>query len=531
MSSLRKTAAVLANIPSWVTLEIQEGQNNGESDVTVQPYTGRTQRTATIKATTAGGASDSSQVVQEGKIEHITINTTSYNISNNGGTVEITGTSNSPTLSVVPTTSISGVTQKIEINEIEDDSWNGDDDVTIDGDPGSSAEYSFKIIFTIPANTTSSSRNHIFRVTNGSSVQSNQITITQSAGVKTYSIPIITSFTYPDIPASGDTVIPVVQYTQTWGWNGSTTGGGTETSGGTLEFSGSNVDTLTGEVSANTLGTTVKARSVITTASVKVILNGQESEVSNAQVYQAANTATYGNVTINGGSVTDIPASGGSVSSATGIDASQTIVYTSGSSRNGEVSINYSAAVSASSLGTTVKSRTKIGELTVTATGEGSKSNTKVFDVYQAANTATYQNPTLDLTTPVSIQAAGGTYDLGAQVDSHFSQIVSFTSGATRDGEITLEEYEADNTVDGFSINTETGVITITKNPGVTARNGYTINVTITGEGSKSVFKQVVFNQQGSASYIEVIPETLEFDYTGGTKTITISSNDSWTIS
>lgn len=533
MATLRKTKANARAVPSWVTIGTPSGTNDGESTIQVAAYTGREDRSATVTAQTSGGASDTSTVNQAGKPAHITIATKTYSVGASGGSVEITGTSNVASLSLVGTTRITGAVYKLTVNETVDDSWDGSEDTQVDGDPGASADFSFKISITYPANSTESARKDVFAVkTAEGDITSGDITVNQAAGAKTYSDITITAFTYPTIAAKGGTVNPTITYSQTWGWNGSTTGGGTITTGATLAYSGDVVVAGTGAVTAESKGTTVSAETTIDNVTVLVTLNGKTKSASFA-VKQAANAITsYGDVVISGGTVSDIPASGGSVSAATGATASQIITYTSEETRAGEVDLSYSAAVSAETLGTTVKSRTLIGKLTLTATGEGSKSATKDFDVYQAANAVTtYGDVSLDLTTPVSLQAQGQTYDLGAQVDSKFAQTITFTSGATRDGEITLEDYSVVTAKEGFSLEDSTGEVTVTQNPGTTARNGFVVKVTVTGEGSKSTSVNVTFNQQGSDSYIIVTPETLEFEAAGGTKTITIESNDSWTIS
>lgn len=533
MAILRKTKANTRAVPSWITIGTPSGINDGESTIQVKAYTGREDRSATITAETSSGATDTSTVNQSGKPAHITIATKTYSVGASGGSIEIIGISNVASLSLSGSTRISGATYKLTVNEVEDSSWNGGSDTQVDGDPGASADYSFKLSVTYPANNSESSRQDIFalEIAEGD-VTSGNITVTQSAGIKTYSEITIGVFTYPTIAAKGGTVNPTLSYSQTWGWNGSTTGGGIIKSGASISYDGDVVVSGTGSVTASSKGTSVSSETTIDTVTVNVSLNGKSKTASFA-VKQAANAVTsYGNVVISGGTVADIPAAGGSISSASGISASQTITYTSEATRADEVDITYNKAISAETLGTTVKSRTLIGQLVATATGEGSKSATKEFDVYQAANVVTtYGEVSLDLTTPVSLQTQGQTYDLGAQVDAKFAQTITFTSGATRKGVISLEEYVVKTPKEGFSLNDDTGEVTVTQNTGTSARNGFVVTVSVTGEGSKSASTDVTFNQQGSSSYITVTPETLEFEATGGTQTITIESNDSWTIS
>lgn len=531
MGTLRKTKANLRTVPSWLTIGTPSGTNDGESTVQVSAYTGREDRTATITAETSGGATDTATVNQTGKPAHITVASKNYSVSAAGGSINITGTSNVASLTIYGTTRIPGASHKLIVNNVEDTSWSLINP-QINGDPGATSDFSFTLEITYPPNYSASELQDIFSIeTSERDVTSGNITVTQASGIKTYSEITIETFTYPTIAAKGGTVNPTLSYSQTWGWNGSTTGGGTITSGASISYDGDVVVEGTGAVTASSKGTVVSSETTIDTVTVNVSLNGK-SKTASFVVKQAANAITsYGDVIISGGTVRDIPAAGGSVSSASGISASQTITYTSEATSAGEVDITYSSAVSAPSLGTTVKSRTLIGQLVATATGENLESATKEFDVYQAANEITYGNVSLPLTTPVSLQAQGQTYDLGAQVDAKFAQTLTFTSGATRNGEITLEDYSVATAKEGFSLNDSTGEVTVTQNTGTTARNGFVVKVTVTGEGNKSASVNVTFNQQGNESYITVTPDILEFEATGGTKTITIESNDSWTIS
>ena len=250
-----------------------------------------------------------------------------------------------------------------------------------------------------------------------------------SATSITYGTPVV-SLSVSDIPASGGTVSSgTVTYSQTRVQNytsGSTSTLTPLTSGGTVSYSTA--------VTASSLGTTVKSRTEIGILTATVAMNGKSGSNS-ADVYQQANSATYGAVSISGGTVSDILASGGSVSSASGISAAQTVSFTSGSTRAGSVTITYGAAVTASSLGTTVKARTKIGTLTATASGEGGKSSQKSFDVYQQANeatTITYGDITVkNYSYPSDVPASGGSTPASLSYSQPRTQ--NYTSGATSD--------------------------------------------------------------------------------------------------
>lgn len=164
-------------------------------------------------------------------------------------------------------------------------------------------------------------------------------------------------------------------------------------------------------------------------------MNGKSGSKA-ATVYQQANNATYGALT--GGSVTasDIPASGGT-RTATVTNMTQTVTFTSGTSRAGTVSNSQTSAISGSNLGTTVKSRTKLGTITVTFTGEGSKTATKTVDVYQEANTVINSNYNPHITaygTPSisigsGITAAGGSATVSHSVSNTETYYDYYTSG------------------------------------------------------------------------------------------------------
>ena len=160
-------------------------------------------------------------------------------------------------------------------------------------------------VVTATNNTTTSSRtsNTITRAakisyTNPASVGGDTVsatltktaTCTQSAGAKTYANPVV-SLSYATIPAKGGTVSPTLSYSQTWGWNGATSGGGTITSGATVSYSGTSVNATNGSVTASSKGTTVSNVTTVTTATATVKLNGKTGTKS-ATVQQALNKIT-----------------------------------------------------------------------------------------------------------------------------------------------------------------------------------------------------------------------------------------------
>lgn len=147
-------------------------------------------------------------------------------------------------------------------------------------------------------------------------------------------------------------------------------------------------------------GVTVTASNRTITAGNKraIVVTGKYSNTFDGQtvsstitIYQEANIVSYG--ALEGGSLSasDIPASGGTSSTSIS-NMSQTISYTSGSTRAGTVTYSKTDEITVSSLGTTVKARTKVGQVTVTYTGEGSVTAKKTVDIYQAENKVTNSN-------------------------------------------------------------------------------------------------------------------------------------------
>jgi len=192
------------------------------------------------------------------------------------------------------------------------------------------------------------------------------------------------------------------------------------------------------KVTASNRTTTVGSRrSIVVTGKYSNTFDGQTVS-STITIYQEANEASYGALT--GGSVlaSDIPASGGTSSTSIS-NMSQTISYTSGSTRAGTVTYSKTDEITVSSLGTTVKARTKVGQVTVTYTGEGSVTANKTIDIYQSENKVTnsnynpritaYGTPTVSIGS--GLTAAGGSATVSASVTNTETYNALYSSGAT----------------------------------------------------------------------------------------------------
>lgn len=192
------------------------------------------------------------------------------------------------------------------------------------------------------------------------------------------------------------------------------------------------------KVTASNRTTTVGSRrSIVVTGKYSNTFDGQTVS-STITIYQEANEASYGALT--GGSVlaSDIPASGGTSSTSIS-NMSQTISYTSGSTRAGTVTYSKTSEITVSSLGTTVKARTKVGQVTVTYTGEGGATANKTVNIYQAENKVTnsnynpritaYGTPTVSIGS--GLTAAGGSATVSASVTNTETYNALYSSGAT----------------------------------------------------------------------------------------------------
>lgn len=343
----------------------------------------------------------------------------------------------------------------------------------------------------------------------------------RQANVATYAVPVLT-LSYSDIAASGGSVTPSKSFTQSVSYTSGSTS--TVTSGGTWSYSGTSVNTSTGAVSASSLGTTVKSRSKITTATASLTVNGKTGSTT-ADVYQAANRATYGAVTISGGTVADIPASGGSVSSASGISGSQTVSFTSGDSRPGTVSFSYSTAVSAPSLGTTVKSRTLIGTLDATAIGDGGVTATKSFDVYQEANSRTWGTPTI---TTFEYRGTPAVNTLSAGADNRNPTLLATQTGTWTSGETETASLISYKTFTGGDVNTSTGNYTVTSLGNVvTARQLVaTITVNITMNGKTASDSLSLYREANEVTYSDpIVTHTSPISVAASAGSYTLSPN------
>lgn len=291
------------------------------------------------------------------------------------------------------------------------------------------------------------------------------ITYNQAAGYYTYANPVVT-LTCNDVPASGGSVkTGNVTYSQTYGWNGATTGAGVITEGEAY------INWTGGVNNIPSLGTTVKSRTKVGVLGVTVNINGKSGNTS-ADIYQAENKVTnsnynpritaYGTPTISIGS--GLTAAGGSASVSASVTNTETYnaLYSSGAtgpnqtrSVGGSISISMTVngnsrfslsgnTITHSSMGTNETTDTVTikavndGDSSKSATASKSITNSKTVKS-TSGGIYTYDDATPGTVTNGIIPASGGsataTAGNGTQNWSKSATITTYQydSGSTQD--------------------------------------------------------------------------------------------------
>ena len=514
--------------PSWITVVSgSTGSGSGTRLLKASPHTGRISRVDSIEGVTSGGASDSVVLSQNGASEFITVDKTSYSVTALGGTVKITGTSNSPSLKLTNLTDSSLLSNfALKVNGTAY-SWDGNASHQISGDPGALDSYTFEISFDVAENQTESSKDITFRLTDSGDpgASSDTITITQAAGEKTYGTPNVNLRYYEwQIPASGGTISPSYTFSIPWGWNGKTSGGGTLTeadthtvtyayvNGGPVSPFDWTLDPTTGVItmaSLKTNQTTQDSGNIFIKITIEI--NSQTLE-DNDYVFQDKNIATY---TLSSASVSldDIPASGGSADSPNFVSASGKIDYSSGESdtpsiTSSDVIITLSKTVNGSNLGSTIKARTKLDTVTATINWNGSQV-TQSIDVYQQANQVTYSS--ID-TTSATVNSPGSGKEIDIEALLSPKQTATYTSGTTKD--VNSFSYNFRKKPSWITIDELTLKATVDKNVTGSTRDGV-ISITLTGMGNRFTLESISVHQEALVMPSWDVPATFHFDQWG----------------
>lgn len=247
---------------------------------------------------------------------------------------------------------------------------------------------------------------------------------------------------------------------------------------------------------ANNTSTSAKSGSVVLT-------QAETNKKLTISCSQSAGYRTYSEITVSGGSVSDIPASGGSRSSFSTMPSySQTWGWNGSTTGGGTItsgaSISYGTAVSAGSLGTTAKARTRVGSLTCTVSLNG-KSKSITLDVYQAENkitSTTDGTPVISLSaSSYSISNSGGSVNIYARVSIPTTN--HWSSGSTSAGSSKSATPTVSASGTGFSLNAAKTVLTAMENLGISSRS-CVVTASYSGATTKTI---TVTQSAASVSY------------------------------
>lgn len=439
---------------------------------------------------------------------------------------------------------------------------------------------------TVTNNTSTSARNgFVVRITltlNGKTA-TKDITYNQAAGYYTYATPVV-SASYSTIPASGGTVTPTVSYSQTYGWNGATSGVGTITSGGKVSYSGTSVNTSNGSVTAGSKGTTASGVTKVTTATISVASHGLTGKKS-VSVNQAANSIVkynYGNYTasLSSNSTAALAAGADKRTITWGyIRRSRTPVYTSGDSGSASTetwsgtayltisvnsgtsycSVSPSSYTNSSSTTSSTLTKTTYGTTIISAqtytlqVRQGSASGTVVASILvtSKANAVTNSNYNPRITTygtpTVSIgpgmTAAGGSATVSHSVTNTQTYNALYTSGDTGPnqtrsvaGTSTISITSNGNNAFSLSGNTlshrDMATTLTTDSVTITAKNSGDTSKTKTASKSITNSREATGRSGGVTTYGNVVAGTITnktIPASGGSATATAGNgSQSW---
>lgn len=257
----------------------------------------------------------------------------------------------------------------------------------------------------------------------------------------------------------------------------------------------------------------------LTFSTIKSGVNTGTQSKATLNVIQEEAVYTYRLImSVQGGASNTIPASGGSIQLQTILETyigdrlenSALVNSTYVNTSNGEGSyftVSSKGLVTGVNRGTTVgNKRSIIVKATYTS---GLINVTDSLAIYLEANSASYGNVSLTVTSPVNLDATGGTYTINPTA----SQTVSYTSGSTKNntaanGGISLS-YTQVSSSSGFSLSGNK--VTYTNN-NTTSSRSYQVNVIATGEGSKTNTKTITFTQSaGQKIYSNPVISIFEY--------------------
>lgn len=140
----------------WLTVTPDSGDGNGSLDVSVSSYSGRVSKQTGFQVQSTDGSSTATvSVTQEGLGEFVTFSSGTAEIGKEGGTLQLSGTSNSTALTFSIAEGGSLVLVAPATYTVLEEAVNNGE--AVPGDPGASATYTWTIEFTVPENATTGS--------------------------------------------------------------------------------------------------------------------------------------------------------------------------------------------------------------------------------------------------------------------------------------------------------------------------------------------------------------------------------------
>ncbi len=307
------------------------------------------------------------------------------------------------------------------------------------------------------------------------------ITYNQAAGYYTYANPVVT-LTCNDVPASGGSVkTGNVTYSQTYGWNGATTGAGVITEGEAYISWTGGVDNIP------SLGTTVKSRTKVGVLGVTVNINGKSGN-ANVYIYQSENKVTnsnynpritaYGTPTVSIGS--GLTAAGGSATVSASVTNIETYnaLYSSGAiDPNQTRSVGGSLSISMTVNG---NSRFSLSGNTITHNSMGTNETTDTITIKAVNDGDSSKSATASksITNSKTVKStSGGIYTYGdviagtitnatipARGGSATAKAGNGTQNWSKSATITTYQYDSGSTKDVTTENASSGTANVVPN-------------------------------------------------------------------
>lgn len=370
------------------------------------------------------------------------------------------------------------------------------------------------------------------------------ITYNQAAGYYTYANPVVT-LTCNDVPASGGSVkTGNVTYSQTYGWNGATTGVGVITEGEAyISWTG-------GVNNIPSLGTTVKSRTKVGILGVTVNINGKSGNTS-ADIYQAENKVTnsnynpritaYGTPTISIGS--GLTAAGGSASVSASVTNTETYnaLYSSGATGPNQTrSVGGSISISMTVNG---NSRFSLSGNTITHSSMGTNETTDTVTIKAVNDGDSSKSATASksITNSKTVKStSGGVYTYGDVIAGTVTNGIIPASGGSatakagngtqswnKSATVTTYQYDSGSTKDVTTENASSGTNSVPPSTASVEASAPSKGTTISPQTTVRTYGFIwAANGKSADGYMYIYQEANKIEsYNYGSWNIAISAN------